>query len=94
MAAQAIITKTGRRLFKNSAGRFISKQKFELLKRKDPLTGRFLPKATAGRTISRQRGVEEYLRAQLGAPPSGMNWITIASKYAERFEDYLEDAPI
>jgi len=93
MAAQAIITATGRKLFKDAAGRFISQQKFALLQRKDPLTGRFLPKATARRTISRQRQVENYLRAQLGAPPSGKNWIEIASKYAERFSDFLNEVP-
>lgn len=93
MTAQAIITSTGRRLFKDAAGRFISQSKFNLLKRKDPLTGRFLPKATAPRIISDQRKIENYLRAQLGAPPSGQNWINIASKYAERFEDFLSEVP-
>lgn len=93
MALQAIVTATGRRLFKDASGRFISRQKYELLSRKDPLTGRFLPKATAQRTLSRQKRIEQYLRAQLGNPPSGKNWLQIASKYAERFEDYLSEVP-
>lgn len=39
----------------------------------------------------RATGVEGYLRQQLGAPPSGMNWFQIASKYSERFADYLSE---
>lgn len=40
---------------------------------------------------NRQKGIESYLRAQLGAPPAGKSWFQIASKYAERFADYLAD---
>ena len=80
----------GRIIYKDSAGRFISRSKYELLQRKDPATGRFISKAAAARRGNLQ-SVEQKLRAQLGAPPSGRNWIQIAAKYQERFADYLDD---
>ena len=86
MPVQALITKAGRTLYKNARGQFISKAKYELERRRGP-RGRFLTKSGA----ARQRGVESYLRAQLGAPPSGKTWQQIASKYPDRFTDYLQD---
>ena len=82
----AFLTKVGRKVYKDARGRFISKAKYELERRRGP-GGRFL--STAG--AQRQRGVESYLRAQLGAPPAGKSWAQIASKYPERFADYLQD---
>lgn len=86
MAVQQILTAAGRKLYKDAKGRFISKAKYELERRRGP-GGRFLSKSAAGR----QRGIESYLRAKLGAPPAGKSWSQIASKYAERFADYLAD---
>ncbi len=47
--------------------------------------GRFTTKAN----YQAQKNMESYLRRELGAPPSGKSWTQIASKYAERFADYL-----
>ena len=82
----AFVTRAGRKIYKDARGRFISKAKYELERRRGP-AGRFLTKGAA----SRQRGVESYLRAQLGAPPAGKTWQQIASKYPQRFTDYLEE---
>lgn len=38
-----------------------------------------------------QRKVEAYLREQLGSPPGGNDWVSIAGKYTERFSDFLQD---
>ena len=81
----ALITRAGRRIYKDAKGRFISKAKYELEQRRGP-SGRFITKQAA----TRQRGVENYLRAQLGAPPAGKTWQQIASKYPDKFIDYLE----
>ena len=86
MAVQAILTRAGRKLYKDARGRFISRAKYELEKRRGP-GGRFLSRTAA----RRQQGVESWLRAQLGAPPAGKTWAQIAGKYPERFEDYLQD---
>ena len=86
MAVQAIITRTGRRIYKDARGRFISKAKYQLEQRRGP-SGRFLSKTNA----IRQQKVESWLRAQLGAPPAGKTWAQIAGKYPQRFMDYLED---
>lgn len=86
MAVQAFLTKAGRRVYKDARGRFISRAKYELERRRGP-SGRFLTQEAA----RRQRGVESYLRSQLGAPPAGKTWQQIASKYPQRFIDYLED---
>jgi len=86
MPVQAIVTRAGRKLYQNARGQFISKFKYELERRRGP-SGRFITKAAG----IRQRGVESYLRAQLGAPPAGKTWQQIASKYPDRFTDYLED---
>lgn len=87
-APVALLTKTGRRVFKDARGKFISKAKFELESRRGP-GGRFLSKAGA----TRQRSMEQYLRSVLGAPPAGKSWAQIAGKYPERFEDFLEGLP-
>ena len=78
--------RAARKVYRDARGRFISKAKYELEQRRGP-GGRFITKKAA----VRQRGVEAYLRAQLGAPPAGKNWQQIASKYPEKFQDYLED---
>ncbi len=85
---QLIVTKTGRTLYKDAAGKWISKAKFDLLNRIDPRTGRFISAAQAARRGTLQ-SLESRLRSQLGAPPRGMNWVRIASKYPDRFADYL-----
>ena len=86
MPVQAIVTRAGRTIYRSAKGRFISKAKYELERRRGP-GGRFL---SAGRATE-QRGIESYLRAQLGAPPAGKTWVQIAGKYPQRFIDYLED---
>lgn len=86
MAVQAILTRTGRTLYKDAKGQFISKRKYQLEMRRGP-SGRFLSSANA----ARQQQVEQWLRAQLGAPPAGKMWAQIAGKYPDRFTDYLED---
>lgn len=85
MPVSAIITAAGRKIYRNARGRFISKAKFELERRRGA-GGRFVTKARA----AQNRSVESYLRAALGAPPAGKNWQQIAGKYPERFIDYLE----
>lgn len=86
MPVQIITTIAGRKLFKDAAGRFISRQKYELERRRGP-RGRFLSRSAA----KKQRGIENFLRAQLGAPPAGKTWQQIAGKYPDRFIDYLQD---
>ena len=90
MAVQQVLVnaarKKARKLYRDAKGKFISRAKYELNQRRGP-GGRFISKAAAGR----QRGVEQYLRAQLGAPPAGKSWQQIAGKYPERFADYLQD---
>lgn len=81
------IAKVGGRTIYRYKGRFISRSTYESLMRRSPISGQFMSAAGA----ARERGIEQYLRSQLGAPPSGKNWISIASKYAERFQDYLEE---
>lgn len=82
----AVVTQSGRVIYKDARGRFISKSKFDLEMRRGP-SGRFLSRTGA----ARQQGVENFLRAQLGAPPAGKSWAQIAGKYPDRFIDYLED---
>ena len=79
------ILANGRRVYRQ-AGRFISKAKYELERRRLS-SGKLGSVAQA----NRERGVEQWLRAQLGAPPAGKTWQSIASKYPDRFVDYLED---
>ncbi len=86
MPAQIITTIAGRKLYKDASGGFISRKKYELENRRGP-GGRFLSREAA----KRQQGVESFLRAQLGAPPAGKTWQQIASKYPDRFTDYLQD---
>jgi Ni/Co efflux regulator RcnB len=86
MPVQAIVLRTGRKVFKDAAGRFISKAKYDLEQRRGP-GGRFLSRAAS----TRQKGVESYLRAQLGAPPAGKTWAQIAGKYPQRFIDYMDE---
>ncbi len=83
-----IVTKAGRRIFKDAKGKFISEARYNLLNRIDPATGRFISAARAS-----QRGPlqsqESRLRSQLGAPPRGKTWVSIASRYEERFRGYV-----
>jgi len=82
-----MVVRAGRQIFRNAQGRFISKAKFELLRRISPITGRFQSAADA----TSQRAQEAWLRKKLGRPPAGQNWVRIAAKYGARFED-LTDA--
>lgn len=84
----AILTKAGRRIFKDARGRFISEAKYNLLNRMDPATGRFISQALANKRGTLQ-SQESRLRSQLGAPPRGKSWVSIANRYAERFAAYL-----
>ena len=81
----ASVLANGRTVYRQG-GRFISKAKYELERRRLS-SGRIGTAAQA----QRERGVEQWLRAQLGAPPAGKTWQVIASKYPDRFSDYLED---
>lgn len=83
-----ILTKTGRTLYKDARGRFISRARFDFLNRRDPATGRFLSKAAAARRGTLQEQ-EARLRRILGKPPKGWQWVQIANKYSDRFKDYL-----
>ena len=80
-----IARKAARKVYRDARGRFISRAKYELERRRLP-SGRFGTKAQG----SLRRRMETYLRAELGAPPAGKSWHQMASKYPERFEDYLE----
>ena len=84
----AITTAAGRRIFKDARGRFISEAKYNLLNRRDPSTGKFISAKRAAKRGSLQ-AQESRLRAQLGAPPRGRSWVSIANKYQERFRAYL-----
>ncbi len=35
--------------------------------------------------------MESAMRAELGAPPAGKQWTTLANKYPERFADYTDE---
>lgn len=78
--------KAARKVYRDARGRFISRAKYELERRRGP-KGRFITKSAA----ERNRGVEGYLRSKLGAPPAGKAWHQIAGKYPDRFMDYLGD---
>lgn len=82
-----LITKAGRRIFKDAKGRFISEAKFNLLNRRGP-GGKFIS-TQAARARGTLQAQENRLRAQLGAPPRGQSWVQIANKYEERFNAYL-----
>lgn len=84
MPVQALVTRAGRRVYKDVRGRFISRAKYELEQRRG-IGGRFVTKSRA----AQNRGIEAALRAELGAPPAGKQWQQIAGKYPERFADYL-----
>ena len=86
MAVQALLTRAGRKVFKDAKGRFISRARYELEQRRGP-GGRFISKSRA----SQNKNIEAALRAELGAPPAGKEWFTIAAKYPERFADYVSD---
>lgn len=75
------IAAIGAKKFVTKAGRTVYKN----------ARGHFVSYAKYKALRERATGVESYLRSQLGAPPSGMNWFQIASKYAERFADYLSE---
>jgi len=85
MAIQALAARAARKVYRDARGRFTTRAKYELEKRRGP-GGRFITKARA----TQNRSMESLLRAQLGAPPAGKNWQQIAGKYPERFMDYLE----
>ena len=86
MAIGNIARAAARKVYRDAKGRFTTRAKYELEQRRGP-RGRFLSKEGA----KFQRNMESYLRAELGAPPAGKKWSQIASKYPERFEDYVSD---
>ncbi len=85
--ASRIASGAARKLFRDARGRFISKKKYDLLKRTSKITGRFLSKENA--LLERQKNA--WLTNVLGRPPAGQEWIKIAAKYADRFSDLLRD---
>jgi len=87
MALPAIASRVAQKLFRDARGRFISKKKYDLLKRTSKITGRFLSKENA--LLERQKNA--WLTNVLGRPPAGQEWIKIAAKYADRFSDLLQD---
>lgn len=87
MALPTMAVRAGRTIFRNAKGRFISKAKFELLRRISPVTGRF----QSAELAASQRAQEAWLRQKLGRPPAGQNWVRIASKYGERFGDLIDE---
>jgi len=48
-------------------------------------------KAGTARKRTIKLEMERALRGQLGAPPAGKEWAQIASKYPDRFEDYIDE---
>ena len=87
MALPTMVVRAGRTIFRNASGRFISKAKFDLLRRIDPVSGRFLSTAAA----ASKREQEAWLRNKLGRPPAGQNWVRIAAKYGARFGDLIDE---
>ena len=47
-------------------------------------------KAGTADRLARKNRIERFMRSELGAPPAGKEWFTIAAKYPERFADYTE----
>ena len=84
------VKEVGERMVYRFKGKFISKNTYDALMRRNPFTGKFEKAAVAAKRLDLKKS-EAYLRAQLGAPPAGKSWVQIAAKYAERFADYLED---
>lgn len=76
-----------RKLYRDARGRFISKAKFELAQRRSLRTSKF----TTGPKAALERKQEVWFTEKLGPAPPGQNWVRIASKYADRFEDLTSD---
>ena len=76
MAAQKIIWDQAIRRYRNAVTKkFVSRTAFLKQQANSP---RF------------REQMERFITAQIGAPPSGKNWVAIAEKYPERFADFLE----
>lgn len=91
MAAQFAsgVTKAGR-VWYQVKGKFTSKARFDLERRRGP-GGRFGSKSEMfGRMDSRQ--LESYMQSTMGAPLGGGTWVAKIRKSSERFADILADA--
>ena len=86
--ALPVVGAIARKVFRDKAGRFISKAKHELLARQSLVTGRFITTKAAGTERILNRALENIL----GRPPGGMEWLQIATKYSDRFGDVLAEA--
>ena len=77
--------------YRNAAGRFISKATFNRINaaanRLRGPGGAFVTKSQ----FSYARGFDAYMRAEVGAPSAGKVWSQLASKYPDRFEDYVNE---
>ncbi len=87
MALPAIASRVARKVFRDARGRFVSKQKYDLIQRRSKITGRFLSKQ--GAALERQRSA--WLTQKLGRAPAGQDWVKIADKYADRFGDLTRE---
>ena len=85
------ILASGRKIYRDGAGKFISEKAYNLAKRRDPLTGRFLSKAVAAKLPDRNK-IESTMRHILGKPPEGWTWTKLAAKYPTKFEEIFDEA--
>ncbi len=87
----AIITRTGRTMYKNARGRIISRSEFERETRRGPL-GRFQSRAQAFQRAD-MRTQEALLRDALGGQPlGGGSWTDRAERSPDLFAEILADA--
>lgn len=87
----ALITKTGRTVYKNAKGKFISKATFERERRRGP-GGRFRSAVDFFRQAD-TRTKESLLVEKFGGPPiGGGTWIGRAEASPDRFAEELAAA--
>jgi len=92
MAATALITKTGRIVYKSVTGKFISRQTFERERRRGP-GGKFRSKEEFFRSAD-TRSKERILQQRYGGPPLGQTggtWIARAEASPDKFAQDLAD---
>lgn len=90
---QAILSKTGRTLYKKGSG-FISKNEFlretRRIKAGVKGAGRFLSRADHARSLSVSE-VAQRIHAEIGPPLGDANWVSRVRKSTEKFIDFLAD---
>ena len=86
MPVQALAPKVARTLYRNAKGRFISKAKHDLEKRR-LATGRFGTPQQARFS----KGFGKWMRAEVGPPGGNLTWTQIATKYPEKLEDWINE---